>query len=465
MRAVDGVSYGSTAGGRWGSSASPAAARASPPNPCCGSCPGRGGSSAARSSTTASGDGGSQGSASRCTSSTPAAREIRAIRGNEIAYIFQEPMSALSPVHTIGHQITEMIRLHQNVGKEQARAHRGRHLRRVGLPRPEEVIDPLPPPARGGMRQRAVIGDGPGLPAEHADRRRADDRAGRDDRGADPGPAAGAAARLRDGDPDHHPQPGRGRRDGRRGGGDVPRQAGGAGAGGRDLRQPRHPYTRALLRSIPAWGSKPRGRLEAIQGMVPDPFSIPKGCAFHTRCPHYQPGVCDDPQWEEVGPGHWVRCSRSGLELDGVTRRPPSPHRRPATATNSTVSAPTPALDGRRNGAQDDLLVVREPAEVLPHPQGLPQPGGGAGAGRRRRELHRQGGRDAGPGRRERLRQDDHQPADHARLPAHGGGDPLPRPAAGLGQHPGPGQGRPAPRAAQHPDDLPGPLLLAQSRG
>jgi peptide/nickel transport system ATP-binding protein len=81
--------------------------------------------------------------------------------------------------------------------------------------------------------------------------------------------------------------------------------------------RPRHPYTRALLRSMPRLGQRTQDRLEAIRGMVPDPFSIPKGCAFHTRCPHYRPGVCDDPQWEEVGPGHWVRCSRSG-DLEGA---------------------------------------------------------------------------------------------------------------------------------------------------
>jgi peptide/nickel transport system ATP-binding protein len=74
---------------------------------------------------------------------------------------------------------------------------------------------------------------------------------------------------------------------------------------------PRHPYTRALLRSIPKLGRKSRQRLEAIQGMVPDPFSVPAGCAFHTRCPLYRPGVCDDPQWVQVGPSHWARCNRT----------------------------------------------------------------------------------------------------------------------------------------------------------
>ena len=90
----------------------------------------------------------------------------------------------------------------------------------------------------------------------------------------------------------HHPQPGRGRRDGRRRGGDVPGQGGRDGAGRRRSSTTRkHPYTRALLRSIPQLGKKSRERLESIQGMVPDPYSVPTGCAFHPRCPRYQPGV------------------------------------------------------------------------------------------------------------------------------------------------------------------------------
>ena len=70
--------------------------------------------------------------------------------------------------------------------------------------------------------------------------------------------------------------------------------------------------TKALLRSVPRLGKKSRGRLESIKGMVPDPFSVPKGCSFHTRCPFYKPSVCDDPQYVQVGPQHWARCNRTG---------------------------------------------------------------------------------------------------------------------------------------------------------
>src|SRR5260370_25729007 len=77
---------------------------------------------------------------------------------------------------------------------------------------------------------------------------------------------------------------------------------------------PSHPYTRALLRSIPALGKKSRQpgyRLESIRGMVPDPYRIPAGCAFHPPCPGYQPGTCDAPFYVEVTPNHQVLCSRA----------------------------------------------------------------------------------------------------------------------------------------------------------
>ena len=77
---------------------------------------------------------------------------------------------------------------------------------------------------------------------------------------------------------------------------------------------PRHPYTTALLKSIPRVGRKSRQRLESIKGMVPDPYNIPKGCTFNPRCPRLIPGVCnkEDPPWVEVEPDHSVRCHLYG---------------------------------------------------------------------------------------------------------------------------------------------------------
>jgi peptide/nickel transport system ATP-binding protein len=73
---------------------------------------------------------------------------------------------------------------------------------------------------------------------------------------------------------------------------------------------PKHPYTKALLRSIPRLGKKTQERLESIKGTVPDPYSIPLGCTFHPRCPYYKPGACDDPPLIQVGEHHWARCAR-----------------------------------------------------------------------------------------------------------------------------------------------------------
>ena len=73
---------------------------------------------------------------------------------------------------------------------------------------------------------------------------------------------------------------------------------------------PLHPYTQALLRSIPKLGQRRGQRLESIRGTVPDPYAIPKGCSFHPRCPQRIRGVCDQemPPWLEIEPGHKVRC-------------------------------------------------------------------------------------------------------------------------------------------------------------
>ena len=87
----------------------------------------------------------------------PKGKEIRAIRGAEIAMIFQEPMTSLNPVYTIGNQIMEAVRLHQNVDKKEARKRAIEMLRLVGIPAPERRVDEYPHQLSGGMRQRAMI--------------------------------------------------------------------------------------------------------------------------------------------------------------------------------------------------------------------------------------------------------------------------------------------------------------------
>nr|HMN60714.1 ABC transporter ATP-binding protein [Anaerolinea sp.] len=74
--------------------------------------------------------------------------------------------------------------------------------------------------------------------------------------------------------------------------------------------EPKHPYTQALLKSIPKIGKRTGSRLATIEGMVPDPFHLPTGCVFHPRCPMFMPGKCDKiaPTYQKVAEDHWVSC-------------------------------------------------------------------------------------------------------------------------------------------------------------
>ena len=174
------------------------------------------------------------------------------IRGNEISMIFQEPMTSLNPVFTVGEQIAESVRLHQNVGDKEADA----RARRDDAPRRHplggEAHARLPAP---DVRRHAPARDdrhGAELQPEAPDRRRADDRARRDRAGADPRADEGAAREARHGDPPDHARPRRRRRDGRRGGRHVRRQDRRARAGAGDLREPAAPLHRGAAALDPA---------------------------------------------------------------------------------------------------------------------------------------------------------------------------------------------------------------------
>jgi peptide/nickel transport system ATP-binding protein len=240
----------------------------------------------------------------------PRGREMRSIRGEEIAMVFQEPMTSLSPVHTIGNQTMEVITLHQQVSKEEARERAIDMLARVGMPKPNQTIDNYPHQLSGGMRQRALIAMAlccsPSLLI-----------ADEPTTALDVTTEAQILKLMRD----------------------LQRQLGmaimyithnlgviaemtehvivmylGKVVESADVDSlfynPQHPYTRALLESIPRIGKKSRQRLEAIKGMVPDPYGIPTGCTFHPRCQHAKRGTCDveEPELIEIGPTHWVNC-------------------------------------------------------------------------------------------------------------------------------------------------------------
>jgi peptide/nickel transport system ATP-binding protein len=248
----------------------------------------------------------------KLTDLDPTGAAIRSIRGCEVAMVPQEPMASLSPVHTIGNQIMEAIMLHQKVSKAEARAKAIEILDLVGFPQPKERVDTYPHQLSGGLRQRAVIAMALSC---HPSLLIADEPTTALDVTTEAqilrlmsslqqelGMAImyithnlGVVAQMTE---------------------DVIVMYMGKVIEEANVdtifHNPMHPYTQALLRSIPRLGqtTKERRRLESIRGTVPDPYSIPKGCSFHPRCIKRIPGVCDqqEPPNVEVEPGHKVRC-------------------------------------------------------------------------------------------------------------------------------------------------------------
>jgi peptide/nickel transport system ATP-binding protein len=249
----------------------------------------------------------------------PRGKEIRQVRGKEISMIFQEPMTSLIPVYTIGNQIMESILLHFGVSKREARERAIEMLRRVGIPKPEDRVDAYPFELSGGMRQRAMIAMalscGPSLLIADEPTTALDVTTQanildlmlelQDEFGMallfithNQGVVAEIADRvvvMYLGQMVEH--------------GNVDEV----------FHDTRHPYARALLHSIPVLGESTRLRLQgseetkrmySIAGMVPHPFARPQGCPFHPRCERFMSGVCDRlaPPVVEVAPDHLVRC-------------------------------------------------------------------------------------------------------------------------------------------------------------
>jgi len=237
-------------------------------------------------------------------------KALRKIRGKDISMIFQEPMTAFSPVYTVGNQIMEAILLHQDSSKKEARKEAIKLLRKVGISKPEQRVDEYPHQLSGGMRQRAMIAmalscnpklliaDEPttaldvtiqaqilklmmdlqeeynmsimiithdlGIIAEMAD--------------------FVSVMYL----------------------GKIVEQA----PVKKLFNSPSHPYTRSLLKSIPKIEDKKKSKLATIEGSVPDLYNVPSGCSFHPRCPKFVEGKCnvEEPELREIRAEHNASC-------------------------------------------------------------------------------------------------------------------------------------------------------------
>ena len=264
-------------------------------------------------------------------------KRMRVIRGNKIAMIFQEPMSSLNPVYTVGDQIAEAIKLHQKKSTSTAWSDAARILEKVGIPEADRRAGEYPHQMSGGMRQRVMIAmavscepalliaDEPttaldvtiqaqildlldelqeqngmsillithdlGVVAERAD-----------------DVAVMYASRIVEVADSPSPSEGRGSQ--------------------RLFAGPLHPYTQGLLESLPRLGLSAK-RLRTISGIVPEPLHFPSGCKFHPRCPI----GCNDkrcqsfePELREVRPGWCVACWYTPgyeTEFDGGVKTPP----------------------------------------------------------------------------------------------------------------------------------------------
>ncbi|MDT8428332.1 MAG: ABC transporter ATP-binding protein [Pseudomonadales bacterium] len=236
-------------------------------------------------------------------------KQMQQIRGNRIGMVFQEPMTALNPVHTIGRQLTEVLYLHKKVSKQEAVREAVEILDRVGIPSPDVRLGEYPHQLSGGMRQRVVIAmalackpslliaDEPTTALDVTIQAQILEliKELQNDLGMsvilithDLGVIAETSQAV------------------------VVMYAGKVAEQGSVYQvfdRPVHPYTQGLLASIPTLATVPKSRLKIIPGMVPGLLDLPRGCRFENRCEYRQESCLQaPPDSEEVEAGHQVSC-------------------------------------------------------------------------------------------------------------------------------------------------------------
>lgn len=232
--------------------------------------------------------------------------EMRKVRGKELTMIFQEPMTSLNPVFTIGSQIAEAVKYHQKLGRQEVREKVIEALATVGIPSPEKRYRDYPHQLSGGMRQRVMIAmalackpdlliaDEPTTALDVTIQAQILDLIAslREDFGMsvilithDLGIVAEAVHNCLV-----------------MYAGEVVEYADVKSV----FKNPLHPYTIGLLKSVPSMGSV--GKLVTITGGIPDLKTIPEGCVFKERCFKRDNECEDEPELREVEEGHWVRC-------------------------------------------------------------------------------------------------------------------------------------------------------------
>ena len=236
--------------------------------------------------------------------------EMHHVRGGKIGMIFQEPMTALNPVHTIGRQLSEVFLLHKTKDRAEALRLSVDMLKLVGIPSPEVRVGEYPHQLSGGMRQRVVIAmalacrpqlviaDEPTTALDVTIQAQILELMQELQRELGMSIILithdlGVIAEMCD---------------------DVVVMYGGriaeSGPVAQIFTHPSHPYTRGLLASIPRLGGRRKSRLTVIEGMVPALKDMPRGCRFQNRCPYAIERCREQPPLETVTPGHEVACHR-----------------------------------------------------------------------------------------------------------------------------------------------------------